>query len=60
MDGTNMNKPHFQKVDGDYFLAYPVQASKPDINAVCIWTDGRTVIINLKERRKVLLLSPSR
>lgn len=48
----NMDKPAFKQMDGGYFLAYPVGASRPDIDVVCIWTDGHTVLINLKERRK--------
>jgi hypothetical protein len=48
----NMPGPVFRKLDTGYFLAYAVQASKPNIDVVCIWTDGKTVIINLKERRK--------
>ncbi|MGD0785002.1 MAG: hypothetical protein ABR969_04240 [Sedimentisphaerales bacterium] len=52
MDGTKMNKPHFQKMDNGYMLAYHVGASHPDIDGVIVWTDGHIVIINLKERRK--------
>jgi hypothetical protein len=50
----NMDKPAFKQMDAGYFLAYSVGASRPDIDGVCIWTDGRTVLINLKERRKIL------
>ncbi len=52
IDGTNMNKPIFKKMDKAYFVTYPVQSSKPDVDAISIWTDGVTVIINLQERRK--------
>ena len=52
---TNMDKPAFIQMDTGYFLAYPVGASRPDIDGVCIWTDGRTVLINLQERRKILI-----
>ena len=55
MDGTNMDKPRFAQIDDGYILAYPVGSSKPDIDGVCIWTDGHTVLINLKERRKVVM-----
>ena len=47
-----MEEPFFKKMDTGYFLAYPVAASKPDIDGVCIWSDGFTVIINLQERQK--------
>ena len=55
MDGTKMRNPRFQKIDDGYHLIYPVGASRPDIDAVSIWTDGRTVIINMQERRKMSL-----
>jgi hypothetical protein len=48
----NMDRPILKQIDEGYFFSYLVQASKPDIDFVNIWTDGRTVIINLKERRK--------
>lgn len=54
MDGTQMKSARFQKLGANNLLAYPVSASHPDIDFVSIWTDGNTVIINLKERRKEL------
>lgn len=50
----NMDSPRFNQMDTGYMLAYPVRASKPDIDGVIIWTDGRKVLINLQEGRKVL------
>jgi hypothetical protein len=57
-DVKNMDRPIFKQMDEGYFLSYPVQASKPDIDAVSIWTDGRTVIINLEQRQKVSSKAP--
>jgi hypothetical protein len=57
MDGTKMDKPRFQKMDDGYILAYPVGASKLDICGVNIWTDGNTVIINLQETQRKVILS---
>ncbi|HUW20715.1 MAG TPA: hypothetical protein VMW16_15565 [Sedimentisphaerales bacterium] len=52
---TNMDRPIFKQIDENYFLSYAVQASKPDIDYVSIWTDGHTVMINLNERRKEVI-----
>lgn len=50
----NMDSPRFKEMDTGYMVAYPVGASKPNIDGVIIWTDGHKVLINLKERRKVV------
>jgi len=55
---TNMDKPAFMKLGRGVFLIYPVDVSRPRVDAVIIWTDGRTLIINLQERRKVILAPP--
>lgn len=47
----NMDKPAFAQMDEGYYVAYPVGASGLNITGVVIWTDGRTVIINMQERR---------
>jgi hypothetical protein len=54
----NMDRPAFHKKDEGYLVAYPVAASKPNIYGVCIWSDGRTVIINLKEESRKVIIYP--
>ena len=51
---TNMREPVFQQCGSGYLASYPVNASEPPMDGVCIYTDGRTVIVNLQERRKVV------
>jgi hypothetical protein len=51
---SNMTEPVFQQQGSGYFAAYPLNASNPPMDAVCIYTDGRTIVVNLKERRKVV------
>jgi hypothetical protein len=55
VDGTDMVRPIFTQLDNGCYIVYPVQSSHPDIDGVIIWTDGHTVIINLQERRKVII-----
>ena len=49
---SNMDQYVHESMDSGTFIAYFVGASRPDIDGVCIWTDGRTVLVALKERRK--------
>jgi hypothetical protein len=48
---TNLDGPAFMQMGSGYAVSYPVMASEPNIHGVCIWTDGRTVIIALQELR---------
>jgi hypothetical protein len=51
---TNRTEPVFQQQGSGYLVAYPLNAANPPMDGVCIYTDGRTVVINLQERRKVI------
>jgi hypothetical protein len=50
-----MDKPVFERMDGGYLVAYPVQASGPDVDGVIIWSNGRVTVLNLQERRKEVI-----
>lgn len=52
---SNMDHYVQESMDPGEFVAYPVAASRPNIDGVCIWTDGKTVLVSMKERRKMIL-----
>jgi hypothetical protein len=51
---TDLHEPVFEALGSGHLAAYPLNASEPPMDGVAIYTDGRTVVINLQERRKVV------